>query len=442
MAMWMLWAATVTLLLGASAHLGERILRDLRWAVRWVWLGALAGAVALQLWGLVRRPVAETVSRIEPGATASSIDVAWLATVQQRAVRAMPVIPEPLDDLLVVGWIVGAMVLTFSMLVGLHRLQARAATWESTEVEGDEVLVSPDFGPALLGVVSPKIVVPSWALGLSSQKLRLVHLHEAEHRAARDSLMLFVAALVATMTPWNPGSWWILRRIHAAVEMDCDQRVLKAGAPRQAYAKLLLDIGSARGRSRVPVLALARDRSLLERRMRMMMNRVSPISSGRSMAAGALAIALVSVACEMPVPTTSEDVAGTVAPVGAVVASDVESNPLAGGGRLHSAEDARVLLDGVEFEGELSDISPDDVERIEVQKTPDGSAGTIHIFTKDAPAAGEVSLREVQPTIFVDGTRMPADFDVESLDRDDIARVEVHKGPGREEGGEVHIFLK
>ena len=44
--------------------------------------------------------------------------------------------------------------------------------------------------------------------------------HEAEHRAARDTWLLFVGALLVVLTPWNAALWWQISRLRAAVELD------------------------------------------------------------------------------------------------------------------------------------------------------------------------------------------------------------------------------
>ena len=81
---------------------------------------------------------------------------------------------------------------------------------------------SPSFGPALVGVLKPWIVIPRWALGMDAERLRLTFLHEVEHRDARDTSLLLAASLAAALNPWNPAMWWCVRRLRQSVELDCD----------------------------------------------------------------------------------------------------------------------------------------------------------------------------------------------------------------------------
>ncbi|MCH8812629.1 MAG: hypothetical protein IID07_12430, partial [Gemmatimonadetes bacterium] len=54
MMLWMLWATAITALLGLAALLGEGALRANGRQGRWAWAGGIAGALALQVWALLR----------------------------------------------------------------------------------------------------------------------------------------------------------------------------------------------------------------------------------------------------------------------------------------------------------------------------------------------------------------------------------------------------
>ncbi|MGZ6640165.1 MAG: M56 family metallopeptidase, partial [Solirubrobacteraceae bacterium] len=81
------------------------------------------------------------------------------------------------------------------------------------------------------------------ATGVSATAVqRLVIAHEAEHVAARDTLVLGIACVVVAAMPWNPVVWYMLSRLRLAVELDCDARVLRAGAAPLSYGALLIDV--------------------------------------------------------------------------------------------------------------------------------------------------------------------------------------------------------
>lgn len=286
-------------------------------------------------------------------------------------------------------------------------------------------MLSDGFGPAVVGVLVPEIVLPRWALRMSAEELRLACLHEAEHRDAGDPWLLLGGALAATLVPWNPVLWWQLRRLRAAVEVDCDARVLKRGASRRIYGGLLLELGAARSRSPLPVLALARSRSLLERRLKMIVRNVRERRPLRSLAAAGVSAALLVVACETPPPTTVEGpgdatfVAAEVDGIPAKAEIVAEINPLAD---MDFSEGLRATgfnlrVDGVERSELPHDLDAGGIERVEVRKPADGAPATVDVFTSRAKPA---------PLIYVDGVRVEGGLP--DLAPETIERVEVLKG--------------
>ena len=49
--------------------------------------------------------------------------------------------------------------------------------------------------------------------------------------------------MATILMPWNPVIWWQLFRLRTAVELDCDRRVIAAGASVCSYTELLLALG-------------------------------------------------------------------------------------------------------------------------------------------------------------------------------------------------------
>jgi hypothetical protein len=94
--------------------------------------------------------------------------------------------------------------------------------------------------------------------------------HEREHVRARDAQCLSVAMLAAVLLPWNAALWFIVRRLRLAMELDCDERVLRAHGDRGEYGALLLTVCARRRREMPFALALAERPSMLERRIRAM----------------------------------------------------------------------------------------------------------------------------------------------------------------------------
>ena len=132
------------------------------------------------------------------------------------------------------------------------------------------MLVSPAVGPAVVGALAPRVVIPQWALSLDAPARALMLRHEREHIRARDPLLLLGGALATTFAPWNAALWLIVRRLRLAIEIDCDQRVLRASAQRREYGELLLTVGARQSAPLPFATSLAERRPFLERRIRAM----------------------------------------------------------------------------------------------------------------------------------------------------------------------------
>ena len=394
MILWMAWSTLVSLLLGFIALAAERSVRAAGRSARGVWSLAILGGLALQAWALFR--TAEAPSRI-PTASVSetaSVTISMLAELQAVAF-SLHALLDRYEPVALIAWVCAAAVGVVVLLGGLARLDLRARSWARARVAGEDVLISEDFGPALFGLRSPTIVLPAWALALPPDDLRLACLHEAEHRRARDTWLLFAAALVAALTPWNAALWWKVGRLRAAVEIDCDARVLGAGASPTAYGALLLELTSSMGDHRLPVATFAKPPSLLERRLTMIVNDVSQAVPVGSLAALAVCTLLLVAACEVPPPTAlqqqNEESADVVAPVQEAVAEGAARAIIRlSGSALAGDETPLIYVDGVRIDSSVRDLDPESIERIEILKGQaaraifgdEAAGGVIQIFLK------------------------------------------------------------
>jgi beta-lactamase regulating signal transducer with metallopeptidase domain len=117
-----------------------------------------------------------------------------------------------------------------------------------TVVDGVPIVITDAAGPATVGLLRSRVLVPRWVLGLPGAQRKYVLRHEDEHRRAHDARLLFAASLPLLLMPWNLALWWELRRLSLAVEMDCDNRVVVALGNPNAYGELLLKIAQAANR--------------------------------------------------------------------------------------------------------------------------------------------------------------------------------------------------
>ena len=469
------YAMLVASVLGLAAARAEAALRARGFPGRWVWLASLAASVGAGAWALIRPPVARPAPTVGWGGA----PVTYLADLATVATPTSPWLPW-VEGVATVLWGVGSVGMALLVVGGVVRLSHRARSWTPAQVAGGRVFVSEDFGPAVTGILAPKVVLPRWALALEPERLRLVVLHEEEHRRAGDVALLLAGTLFVVLAPWNPALWWQLRRLRAAVEMDCDARVLRRGAPASLYARLLLDLGIQGAGIPLPVAALSRSPSLLERRLTMIVRGEKRGSTGRALGAAAVAAALVVVACETPMPTAvrpTDEVAegqqSVVVPGGTLKAEQVLVDVAEGMGQ------PMYLVDGERVQ-DLSGLHPEHVVKVEVVKGGAAEAlfgeeargGVVRVLTKDAPrellALAEADGDElhfeaseakagvkadvmnstltvkaspdgVTPRVFVDGE--PFDGDMASIARDKIDRVEVVKGKEGERPA-IYITLK
>jgi beta-lactamase regulating signal transducer with metallopeptidase domain len=225
------------------------------------------------------------------------------------------------DRALGAAWLAASAVFALWLVATQRRLRRRLRGYPSRIVDGERVLVSSAFGPAVVGVVRPQIVLPEWALAIGRSDRRIIVAHETEHRQAHDPLLAFVALMVVAALPWNAALWWQLRRLRLAIEIDCDRRVVsRHGHDPHAYGMLLL--ATRERASRVtPAMAIAMTamRSGLGRRVEALVDG-PPRSAVRRLSALAVAVVLtagiVSVrAPRLPTVRAAVDYPGAVSPM-------------------------------------------------------------------------------------------------------------------------------
>ncbi len=372
---WMMYAMILSALIALAATALERAARMLRLQARWVWVTAMAASVAVPLWlsfGAVVFAAPQTTDAAAPVGASPSFSV--LLPLLDSMANPTSQILLRLNALAGITWAAASIGLTLVLLVGTVRLARSTRLWpeESAGTQTESVRVSGRFGPALVGLLHPEIVLPRWVLGLSQDRLDVVLLHEAEHRRAHDPVILAGAVGCAFLMPWNPVSWWQLSRLRRAIELDCDHRVLRRGVPRLIYGEVLLDVGARAARVPLPLAALTNPVSLLERRIRMITGQAPEGRIRKAATAVALAGLVIAGACEAPTPT---EVADTSTTSSATQSADANATVRLGGGKVAWSDDnfaPLVFIDGVEMGNEapslLNTMSPNDIERIEVLK--------------------------------------------------------------------------
>ena len=330
--LWMTYASLIAIGAATAACALEIAARALGRSTRFVWLGAIAFSLLWPLW--------RVTSALVPGTSvASATSRILLPSISVAAPRSMLVaFAERLTTLgaewsmtLLILWVATSALLLLRIGFGIHAIHAQRRSWVARVLDGVDVLVAPDAGPAVVGILNPRIVIPDWALTLEPNLRALVLRHELEHVRARDTAPRLLAALLPALLPWNPAVWWQANRLTLAIEVDCDARVLRDGVRRDRYGLLLLAIAQ---RQTLTTLApaLSEPTSQLEQRI-LVMQRSHPRRP--MLVAFALVIAAAAVlafACSAPAPDSPSGSTPRMASE-PYLASQVERqvSPLAGG---------------------------------------------------------------------------------------------------------------
>lgn len=289
-AAWMLWSIGAGLLFLVAGLAAEKLMGGGR---RWVWAAAGTGTVLL--------PAVRFLSRGN-GPEAVAPMGAPIELEPLTVTLAGNSVLHSLDDALLAGWVALSSVLVVGALMATVRFLWHRRDWEDGALLGRRVLWSGDSGPAVVGLVTSSIVLPTWVAGAGRVRQELILGHEEEHLRAYDVQLRFLAALVLFAFPWNPALWMQHRRLGLAVELDCDRRVLERWpGRRRVYGDLLLKVGSGGGTlPSMGVAALAEQPSLLERRIRALLSRAPEVRLAQAGFLGFCAILVVGVALMLP----------------------------------------------------------------------------------------------------------------------------------------------
>ncbi len=403
---WMLYAALIGGVVAIAGWAAEKLAVSAGWPRRFVWLAALTLAVAIPVAGTIAAArSAETLSTVSSAAPvpAEVLSAPPGGTWTLATLVPLPTGPESVRAALAL-WGAGSLA-SLAVICTLLVLVARARRrWPRRWIQDTDVYVSRSFGPALVGVVNPKVVVPAWVLRLERRARAVIIRHEAEHARTGDHLSLLYAGLIVAALPWSPATWWMARRLRSAVEMDCDLRILGSGVAPEDYGDVLLDAGTRSWSRWTLIPAMTQPKSLLERRLRTMNEKRTKLNAAQALLLAALAAGALIVACDTPVPTQVQDALIEAMDEEAIVRTEGEMERRAEE-LLHARASGMdpaplIYIDGVRINGindladldlpSISKLNPDDIDRIEVIKGPaaeklygeEGANGVIQIFMK------------------------------------------------------------
>jgi beta-lactamase regulating signal transducer with metallopeptidase domain len=288
MAALMSYCVLVALLMSLAALVIERLVAGRATPHRFVWIFALTVSLAY--------PASRVLSGLQsPRIAVASLSVTTEATRETGVVAApipreasgppartirQPAFVQPRrhfvwpdlakwNQALQRLWVASTIGILVLYALGWLRIALMSGRWARERVNGTSVRIAEDLGPAVVGFVKPQIVLPRWLLDAPAYQRIMALDHERQHVAAQDSRLLHIALVLIALAPWNLPLWWQLRRLRFAIEVDCDRRVLQAGANAKDYGEMLLSIGQLHHGSMTGVLALTEKTSQLERRIRL-----------------------------------------------------------------------------------------------------------------------------------------------------------------------------
>lgn len=295
---WMIYATLVALALSAAAFTAERAARVRRRTTRWVWLVAMLGSLALPT--LISSVTLRLPGMLQSGAMPPPVVLRAATTIPMPALL-VPLdgtqpygAPDPVAMWLRTGWLALSLLMLCALFASAVLLQRRKRGWHEATLCGECVLVAPDAGPAVAGLLRPRIVVPTWSLQAPEPQQRDVLAHERSHLEAGDPRLIALAVTLLALMPWNPLVWWQFHRLRRAIEVDCDARVLRGGRDLVAYCETLLHVGQCRSSRIGLVPAMSESSSFLEQRIKLMLTK-------RNKWAGVSALVLVCASLGMTV---------------------------------------------------------------------------------------------------------------------------------------------
>lgn len=286
---WLMYALVVSLLVGVAAAAAERVLRLYNLPGRGAWVVAMGASVVVPVAALLTGGppasipalpaigVGEAVARIGNPAGSDASGSGWMPHI---------------DSMLSWGWAVASTIAVGWLGLSALRLRRSLDGRPTRSVGRVRVHITEEEGPACWGVPggTARVLLPKWLRDLGPNLRRLAVSHEREHLRSGDSLLTAAGYLAVAAVPWNLPLWWHLRRLLRAVELDCDDRVLRNGADPKSYGDVLLTVA---GRSPAPSwkgVALSENPSRLRGRIE---NLITPSRRNRPLRAFLLsAIAL------------------------------------------------------------------------------------------------------------------------------------------------------
>jgi beta-lactamase regulating signal transducer with metallopeptidase domain len=386
----------VAALVACAARALEPLAGAIGFSKRFIWLGAMALAIALPAWRVyavassapavaLSSVASQSTSIAAPqsaprnvvGDAIAAIRGGFAGLLDRSSAIVASGLPSGAARYIAAGWLGATAALLLLLLLVERRGRRRTERWPEQRVHGVTVRVSDQVGPVVIGLSQPRIVVPAWLLQRHAEEQRAALAHEQEHVRARDTWVLASGWLAAALTPWNPALWYMLARLRLSVEMDCDARVLRAGFAAREYGELLISVAEHASVIRPGALALSGGPSHLHRRILAMTAPVRRFTPMRFIAAGSVAAIALLAACQAELPTQADvanlDAARASAAAYKYVASRTDT------GTVFTVDDVRTTRAAAESLS-ASEIGSINISRDSARKLSEIRITTLHAY--------------------------------------------------------------
>src|SRR5256885_4417100 len=173
-AAWMLYCVAIAVLFVVVGEALERALHFAGRATRWAWVGALVGSSVIPVAAWLRPEAFAAFAAPAPLVVDSAASVSSGIISVPTGISQNPSSPafslSDLDFPLGWTWSVGSFAILLALATAATRLVSQRRRWRVAAVDGLEVLISPDVGPAVAGLWSPRVVLPEWVLHLPREE--------------------------------------------------------------------------------------------------------------------------------------------------------------------------------------------------------------------------------------------------------------------------------
>jgi beta-lactamase regulating signal transducer with metallopeptidase domain len=188
---------------------------------------------------LYEAPIATTDAANHPALAATEAALEPVTAPGSLVISSFPLDPP---SLLVAIWVAGVAVSLSGFYIGQKRFNASAGRIRPSRDRSHFVAASNAAGPAIIGFIRPRIVMPAdFETRYTAEERKLVLVHELMHLTTGDAQTNALAALMQCLQWFNPIAYLARSAFRVDQELACDERVMaRNNGSRRAYAEAML----------------------------------------------------------------------------------------------------------------------------------------------------------------------------------------------------------